>query len=233
MRNSLSLFRLQSIDNQIGKINIRILIINNFITRDVSLSQAKQQDEICSTVLLNYKNLQTNLEEQVHSLRIKINQTESNLYDGTIKNPKDLRDLEKETLLLKHNLHVLEDSLLDTMEAVENNQKVEYAVRAILLDVTDKWSKKCQILVNEKETLQSNLHTLIIERNALLQSLESEALSVYEQLRQTKQGVAVSIIRENTCSSCGTSLTLAFIQAARFSIAINYCPSCGRILFCE
>jgi len=233
MRNSLSFFRLQSIDSQIAKLNNRVNCINTFIVHNGILSQAENQAAIISHKRIVSQDTQEKLEERMQSLRIKIEQTESNLYNGNINNPKDLRDLEKELGLLNHNLKQLEDSLLDEMENVDVNNIKENKAISILSTVNDKWSVKHNELEQEKQELLGVLHTLSLERDAIVHSVLENSLAIYERLLISKQGIAVCSIRDNTCLSCGSSLTLAFTQTARLSEELNFCPSCGRIMFCE
>ena len=56
-------------------------------------------------------------------------------------------------------------------------------------------------------------------------------ISLYENLRKQKRGVAVSLVNDNACEICGTTLTPAQAQATRLSLQIQYCPTCGRILY--
>lgn len=233
MRNSLALFRLQTIDHQILIINDRIKKINTFIEQNGILSQAENQASYTNNIYENSLGTQKILEGQLGNLRIKIEQGESTLYDGKIKNPKDLRDLEKELGIFRHNLVMIEDSLLDAMEIAENNKILERRALSILLIVREKWSAKFKDLEQEIIKLQIDLRTYSLERDAIIPSISHNNLSMYEHLQIKKQGFAVCCIRDNTCLSCGTSLTLAFTQTARSSEELVYCPSCGRIIYSD
>ena len=233
MRNSLSFFRLQSIDSQTAIVNNRVNSINTFFVHSGILTKAENQAALISHKRIASQDAQENIEGQIQRLRIKIEQTESSLYNGKINNPKDLRDLEKELGLLNHNLEQLEDSLLDAMENVEVNTIKENKALSILSMVNEKWSAKHDELEQEKQELLGVLHTLSLERDAIVHSVPENSLAIYERLLIIKQGIAVCCIRDNTCLSCGSSLTLAFTQTARLSEELNFCPSCGRIMFCE
>ena len=119
------------------------------------------------------------------------------------------------------------------MEEVETAQISTQYAKTIQANVHREWTEFSQVFNIEKEELKYQLDRLGTEYKALTQSLPSELLFIYENLRLSKQGLAVTTVRDNTCSSCGTSLTLALTQEARSSAEITYCPTCGRILFCE
>ena len=88
-----------------------------------------------------------------------------------------------------------------------------------------------QTLTVEQSELNKNLERLESERQAALTPLDSDLLTIYDELRQQKRGLAISTISEGACTACGTTLTPALNQSARSTSQICNCPTCGRILF--
>jgi predicted nucleic acid-binding Zn-ribbon protein len=68
------------------------------------------------------------------------------------------------------------------------------------------------------------------EREAALAPIDTSLLTVYEDLRKQKRGVAITEVEDDACASCGTTINPALQQNAR-SQKLAHCPSCGRILF--
>ena len=69
------------------------------------------------------------------------------------------------------------------------------------------------------------------ERQAVVASISSDTLKLYERLRQQKRGLAVTTAKDASCDTCGATLTAAEWQLARSPGQMSYCPSCGRILY--
>jgi hypothetical protein len=86
-------------------------------------------------------------------------------------------------------------------------------------------------LQGEKSKLEEGVERLSREKDAALKAVSPANLSLYENLRKSKRGVAVATISDGGCSICGQALPPGDIQAVRKGDILVPCPSCGRILF--
>jgi uncharacterized protein len=231
MSQALTLFRLQQIDNQIDRALSRLAAIQATVDNDTTLQQAIKLAEQCATVHLEAEKQQNEAEADVQTQRIKIEQTEASLYGGKVRNPKELQDLQNETAAIKRHLATLEDRLLEAMLAVEQAEEKKTSAQADLLSAQEKYNISDLGFNQEKAILNKDLQKLNSERQAITGSLPADQLQVYEQLRHQRHGQAVSAVNENACNACGTTLTLAQVQASRSPAQIAFCPSCGRILY--
>ena len=55
-------------------------------------------------------------------------------------------------------------------------------------------------------------------------------LTVYDRLRKTKKGIAVSVIESDLCSICRVKIPHKNIEDVKSSNHFVHCNSCGRIL---
>jgi hypothetical protein len=117
--------------------------------------------------------------------------------------------------------------MLNLEEAEKSHQKAQ----GDLLDVQAARGSSINSLETEHAALNRDLEKIMLERSAILESLTEKEIELYQTLRIRHRGLAVVEIRENTCGACGTTLTLAHIQATRSPGQISLCPSCGRILY--
>lgn len=189
----------------------------------VQLEEAQSQNHSASH---SAKNAEADVEAQ----KIKIEQSESSLYSGNVKNPKELQDLQKDVASLKKHLTVLEERQLEAMINAET-KGIELEQAKIELDLIQaRLGNEHKKLFEERSVLVKELESLGQEREAVLAPIPNDQLTVYEDLRRQKRGVAVSEVQEGACSSCGTDINAALQQSAR-SQKLVYCPTCGRILF--
>jgi predicted nucleic acid-binding Zn-ribbon protein len=231
MSQTLSLYRLQQIDSQIDRAQIRLQCIQNTLEDDAELRLANELADSTKSVLQSADRALKQAEADAQSQRTKIEQTQASLYGDKGHSPKELLDLQNDVASLKRHLNTLEDIQLEAMLAVEESLSAQQAAQADLLTAQEQSSEQNRRLNEEQNTLQKELEKLFSERAAVAGSIPPDALFLYDQLRQQRRGLAVAVISENSCSACGSGLSAAQIQSSRASGQMAQCPSCGRILY--
>lgn len=231
MSASLGLYRLQVVDSRMDEIRMRLDQIRQILENDEEMRRAqKQVNRADETHGAAFKVL-NQAEIEVEKQKVKIEQSESNLYSGTVKNPKELQDLQNEVAALKRYLSTLEDRQLEAMLEEETASADKQAALDERERVQARLADQNQVLTAEQADLSKDLERLDSERQATLSPLDPSLLAVYDGLRQQKRGLAVVAVSEGACAACGATLTPAQNQSARFTTEIFHCPSCKRILF--
>ena len=231
MSASLGLYRLQQVDRQIDHARAQLDEIRQTLENDAELREALSLVETSQTQDHRVQNEMRNAEAEVESQKNKIEQVEASLYGGSVKNPKELQDLQKDVASLKKHLATLEELQLDAMLKAETAESELRIAKKALEEIQARLGSEHGKLVEEQATLTKQLERLAEEREAALAPIESNLLEIYEGLRQQKRGVAVAEINDNACASCGTTLNASIQQNARSQNQLVNCSSCGRILF--
>ena len=231
MSASLGLYRLQQVDRQIDRARSQLDTIRQTLENDVELREALKRVE--TTQAEHYRASQElkSLEAEVQTHKIKMEQAESSLYGGTVKNPKELQDLQKDIVSIKKHITALEERELESMMRAENTENALQSAKTDLELMQARLGNEHRKLIDEQSVLITEVERLTEEREAALGPIESTLLATYEYLRQQKRGVAVTEINDNSCSSCGATLNAALQQNARSAKQLMNCPSCGRILY--
>jgi uncharacterized protein len=172
-----------------------------------------------------------NAEAEVTAQKIKIEHAESSLYGGTVKNPKELQDLQKDVASLKKHLITLEERELEFMLAAEKTEAELQSAKDDLAVFQAKLGNEHKKLLEEQVTITAQLESLADERSATATPIETSLIETYETLRRQKRGMAVTEVEDNSCGACGANVNAATQQSARSQNQLAYCPSCGRILF--
>jgi uncharacterized protein len=233
MSAALGLYRLQQIDSQMDQARTRLEAIRQILENDLELHAATERLSAAETTHREAERSQKQSEVEVQAQRIKIEQTESNLYSGTVRNPKELQDLQHDVASLKKHLATLEDRLLENMLATESAASSLTEARVALSQVESRLGDQNRNLTTELATLTHNLERLESERKAATSPLETKWVEQYESLRRDRRGLAVTTVSDGGCAACGTNLTPGNQQTARSSGQIARCPTCGRILFAD
>jgi predicted nucleic acid-binding Zn-ribbon protein len=228
---SFHLFQLQKIDARVDQIDARLKKIGEITHNNQAVKEADALVKETENTL-SQRNLEiSELENAANAKRVKIEQSESALYKGTNKSPKELSDLQKEIASLKHVLSELDDqqflklSETETLTAEFDKRKESY------IGLLSEWEAANQVLVQEGNALQKEKEKLGTERQAVVSQISAENISLYERLRISKNHIAVTAIEDESCTICGAEITAADIQKARNPVTLVTCPSCGRILY--
>lgn len=230
MSASLGLFRLQQVDRQIDRAKARLDVIQKTLENDKELKSAQNRFEKATTENQQTLKALKSIESEAEALRIKIEQSNSSLYSGSVKNPKELQDLQKEIESLKKHQETLEERQLEAMSQAENTEAEVEKAKADLDIVRSRLGNEHKKLIEEQAELTKQMASFGQEREAALSPIDVFLISSYEDLRKQKRGVAVTEVEDGACASCGTTINAALQQSAR-SQKLSYCPSCGRILF--
>ena len=208
MNRAHGLFRLQEIDLVIDKSKARLDEITDLLSDDQELNQAKESLERAEDKLNSTRSALQSAEGVVSSQQFKIEQTEKNLYSGSVQNTRELQDLQMESDSLKRFLETLENRLLDAMVAHE-----------------------LEDLLKEQSHIKNDLIRLENNREAALASISPEDLAVYGNLRLKKGGYAVALLDGSNCNLCGLSVGSSIQQTIRSGSDLIQCKLCNRFLY--
>ena len=231
MSRSFKLFRLQQVDSQLDKILSRLDEIEAILGEDEVLRLAMESLESAEEAsALSSKDLRS-AEEDVKAQQIKIEQNQSTLYSGTVKNPKELQDLQSEAAALNRHLESLENIQLEKMLVVEEAGSKQNEASAKVAKIEAERAIEHGELVAERQKLREEVERLSGEREAAGGGIDAKDVSLYEGLRESKAGKAVAKVKDKTCSACGTMLSESLAQASRSPEELSHCSTCKRILY--
>jgi uncharacterized protein len=231
MNQAFHLFRLQQIDIQIDQITASLNEIEKLLNGDETVNNARHSLESASKQLhLDQHNLKQ-LEFAVKEQQIKIVQIESTLYGGKVRNPKELQDLQKDITSIKKHLAGIEDQQLEAMMKVEETEKQVADAQLNVNQAQAAFAEKSSGWLGQKEQFLRLLDRLKAERTTATPPITEENIRLYDTARKKKNGVAVTSVKDNSCTVCGANIRPMEIQAARNSQELVFCTTCGRIFY--
>ncbi len=231
MSRPFKLYRLQQIDSQIDWINSRLRDIEAALKDDAELRQAMADAEKAEKDLQVAHKALRKAETDVQQQRLKIEQSDSTLYGGKVRNPKELQDLQNEIAALKRFLGTLEDRQLEAMMVEEDAEAAKKAREAELEATRAKSAQKSSNLTVEKGKNLKDLNRFQDERQAVISTIQAEDLRLYGSLREKRHGIAVAKVADRACSACGSTLSAVLLHAVHSPNEVNRCENCGRILY--
>jgi predicted nucleic acid-binding Zn-ribbon protein len=153
------------------------------------------------------------------------------MYDGSVKNPKELGQMQEEVGHLRERSRTLEERTLDAMLAVEAAEAEQASAQEALDGLTREQETFHAGLLEEKDKLLSQAKVLQVKRQRAITELPWADLQAYERLKRAKGGVAVAAVRGGLCSGCHVAVPATVMRQARSGDQLTTCPTCGRILY--
>jgi predicted nucleic acid-binding Zn-ribbon protein len=231
MNRFADLWRLQEIDSALD-------------TRRASLDGAREQigetDELVAAratlaerrvTLREAESAQKDIELQADDLKAKITAAEQKLYSGTIKNPKELADLQADVDSIKRHLATVEDQDLEALGAVETAENERRAAEAEATALEAAWAEEQSELNERIARLTVEIAQYEQERQELTPNIDPALLKTYDHTRRTHQGKGMARLDRNLCMGCRISLPTNVVNRARAGNALVQCPNCERILY--
>jgi uncharacterized protein len=231
MNIGFQLYQLQEIDSILDSSNLRISEIDNLLENDSQIKRAQTNLEIAKNQFIQATNSFNELNDDIQRKKNKISQSEASLYSGTVKNPKELEDLQLEITSLKNTINKLDESLIEELLRVDQSETNLIRCKDILKKVNSNLATQNALLMGEKSSLLEKKEINQIKRKSLLVSIDDKFQNLYEKLRSNKHGLAIAKLEDGTCGACGSSLTASQVQEARSATKLFICPSCGRIIY--
>lgn len=226
-----NLYRVQDIDLKMEQCRKRLEEIQRLLEDNQQLRELRSAAETADEQLAEARRKQAAAEHEVTMQRQKIAGAERKLYSGTVKNPKELQDIQNESAALKRHLTILEDRQLESMIAVEEAEKVHLAASEELEKEEIRSSASQSSMLKEQKQLEQDLEKLETEREAAAAVTRPEDIEVYQSLKKRLGSTVISRVSDGSCGVCGMIVPGSALQVVRSGSELHRCSQCSRILY--
>jgi uncharacterized protein len=173
---------------------------------------------------------QGRMESDVDSLQRKKDAERTRLYDGSVANPKELQSIEHEVANLARRKESKEDELLERMERLEELESGLGKAEGETAEARRRLAEIEEGSGNELVEIERALQQDADERGALTSQLDEKLLTLYEDLRPQKKGVAAVALEAGVCQGCHQKLSAVYLDRLKRDEGIRRCEYCRRIL---
>lgn len=224
------LYSLQEIDLALDSAVARLADIEAELHEPEDLLEARRLVEEKQAAVDQLRSHQSDLEWAVEEVRIKASEVEAKLYGGTVRNPKELSDLDADLTSLKAQVRKREDELLSLLVDIDDAEAQLRVAQSECAEIEATWGAGQKELRREMDQLQPEVEHLQSSRSAESAGIDRAALSLYEALRQRRAGRAVARVERGMCQGCRITLPVSVLQKARSGTGLVQCVSCERML---
>ncbi len=221
---------LQAIDDEASTYRAALDDVERRLRGSDELDAARRGLASADAALASVRTEQRGIEAQVEQLTAKIEPEERRLYDGSVKNPKELAGIQHEIESLKERRAGLEEQLLEVFSRVEINERERGRFARDVARLEALWERDQVDLRRESRRLGDSIARADQKREAQKARLTPRSLQLYEDVRRRRGGMAVAQIRGGVCSGCRITIPDAVRKRALSSEFPAQCPNCERIL---
>src|SRR5262245_57559286 len=157
---------------------------------------------------------QRRIDGEVQGLTAKIQPEEKRLYDGSVRNPKELSSIQHEVELLKANRSRLEDQLLEVMSRLEMAEADHKTAQSELSRAEATRAGETESLDRDRVRLNGALASGEARRMGQQGKIPVRSLAIYEEVRRRHAGGAVARIVGGACGGCRVSIPEAVRRRA-------------------
>lgn len=226
------LYQLQLIDLELDKNEKRLSEIQKILSFSDDVKNIENEITSIEAEKRTHSQKLKKVSDEAELIQDKIKKSEQSLYDGSIKNPKELQSVNSEIASLKNRLSSLDEQQLEIMFLVEDLDNQISIQKSALENLMDKKKEENKDLQSEFEGLVKTNLRLKTEKKPIQNQIDDEYQALYEKLRKSKNNIAVSLIVDNACSICGNGLPPMEVQKAKSSVDEVFCSVCKRFLYC-
>ena len=230
MTSAADLFALQEIDLKRDSRRALLADIDSRLGESDVVVTAREAVEAASAELDALRSEQRELDAQLQDLDARIAPFETKLYSGSVRNPKELTDLQREVDMLKARRGKLDDDGLALLDRIEAASGALSAAQEAHGAAQAEWQQDQQELIADRGRAEREAGMLDVERERWTNGMDKMPLQLYETLRIQRQGRAVARVERGTCQGCRISLPTHVVQRVRMGTVLVQCPTCERIL---
>lgn len=223
------LLRLQQIDDRITQLQSDIASVEASIRGDPELDRLRVAETAAHE---EHRDLAAGArlsELEAASLQARIREMDRKLYGGTVRNPAELMEMQRELDALRVKLSSAEDDALERMEQVDAAQATLRSMTKLVTVREAERTTAMEPLRARLATLTAQLEAANAERDALRAEAEPGDLSLYTRIASHRRPAVTGLVGE-ACGGCRMPVSNEERRAVRTGTGLTQCANCDRIL---
>ncbi len=223
------LLQLQQVDDRMAQLRSEVASVESELRGDAELDRLRVAELAAHEAHRDSSSTARLAELEAASLQTKIREMDRRLYGGTIRNPAELMELQRELDVLRVKLSNAEDDALGRMEEVDAAQLAMRDMSALVAAREAQRARAMEPLRARLETLTAELEAANAQREALAAAAEPSDLSLYTRIASHRRPAVTGVVGES-CGGCRMPISNEERRAVRTGTGITQCANCDRIL---
>ncbi|HVC04548.1 MAG TPA: hypothetical protein VND88_07715 [Candidatus Acidoferrales bacterium] len=229
MSRASTLLRLQHADDQIATLRSEISGVESTIKGDAELDNLRTAEKAAREAHRESGTVAGIAELEATSLQTRVREMDRRLYSGSIHNPAELIEMQRELEVLRVKLAVAEDEALERMEQVDAAQTTLRDVTALVAAREAQRASAMEPLRARLQTLTAQLEAAGTERASIVAEAEPADVSLYTRVASRRRPAVTGVAGES-CGGCRMPISNEERRAVRTGAGLTQCANCDRIL---
>jgi hypothetical protein len=227
------LYQVQQVDTELAQLRAALAKLDNGAELKIEVAAAENEYK---TILSNHHGTEAEsraLELEIATLQEKKAKFESQLYGGTVRNPRQLSDLQDEVAMLTREITKLEDRELELMETLESQRSLISTRAADLAEMKQQLEAVLSDYAARNASLSEQISALEPQRKELAAGVTASLLKRYEQIRSRQSNLGLVKVKGDSCPGCRVAIASELFKELRTGRIGITCDNCGRLLYWE
>jgi uncharacterized protein len=229
MSRASALLRLQQIDDRITQLQSDIASVEASLRGDPELDRLRAAEAAAHDEHRDLGAGARLAELEAASLQTRIREMDRKLYGGTIRNPAELMEMQRELDALRVKLSGAEDDALERMEQVDSALATLRATSEQVVAREAERATAMEPMRARLASLQAQLASSNAERDALRADADPGDLSLYARIASHRRPAVTGLVGES-CGGCRMPVSNEERRAVRTGTGLTQCANCDRIL---
>lgn len=228
------IYQIQLIDSEILDARRKLAALDDGKLIEAELNAEKQAFEEADS---SHKTMVAELhasELEQKSIEEKKAKFEQRLYSGSITNPKELDNTEKEVEMLGRQRGRLDEKILKLWDDIETAKALVETTKSAFTAKQAVYDEHMSLHKTQKNTLEQQWVKLDAQRKEQAAKADPALLSRYDAVRQSHGGVGIVKVEGEICGACKMPVPAFTLNRLReHAPGLITCESCSRILYFE
>jgi predicted nucleic acid-binding Zn-ribbon protein len=224
-----SLLSLQQIDDRIATLTSEIAVTEASLRGDPELDRLRAAEAAAHDEHRALGSSAKLAELEAASLQARIRDLDRKLYGGTVRNPAELMEMQRELDAMRVKLSTAEDDALGRMEDVDVSQASLESASAAVAARDAQRTAALEPLRARLAMLNAERDVLNAERDSLRADTDPGDLSLYARIAAHRRPAVTGLAGES-CAGCHMPVSNEERRAVRTGTGLTQCANCDRIL---
>lgn len=225
------LYEIQKVDTEIAAVKDAMAALDTGV--DLESQIAAEAAELASLVERHRGTERESLDHdlELKTLEEKRTKFRTQLYGGTVRNPRQLQDLQEEVGMLDREIGKTEDRMLELMDALESGRTETGERKGRLATMRERLRETQERYNSTTDRLRGEVGALDNRRKELAAQVPAQLLKRYEQIRVRQGNLGLVKVIGTNCPGCRVALPSETVKALKADRGTITCENCGRLLF--
>jgi len=224
-----ALLSLQQIDDRIATLTSDIASVEASLRGDPELDRLRAAEAAAHEAHRTLGAGAKLAELEAASLQARIRDLDRRLYGGTVRNPAELMEMQRELEAMRAKLSTAEDDALERMEQVDLSLANLQGASASVAARESQRSNSMDPLRARLASLTAERDVLNAERDAVRADADPADLSLYARIAAHRRPAVTGLAGE-FCAGCHMPVSNEERRAVRTGTGLTQCANCDRIL---